>query len=56
LGTHDDNMADMTAKLRQQRHERHVFSKLTLPTVQRIRELDANGAVTYRQLGAEYGV
>lgn len=54
LGTHAENMADMTAKRR--RHgERNPAAKMTLEIVERIRARSAQGASCY-QLAREFGI
>jgi len=71
LGTHDDNMADKTAKGRApkgdgngsrthperlQRGEQHHGAKLTTPEVVAIRALHAAGGMTYTAIGRRYGM
>jgi hypothetical protein len=54
LGTHADNMADMTAKGRQARGERAGRAKLTADTVKAIRARYAQGGITHVQLAAQF--
>jgi hypothetical protein len=54
LGTHQDNMRDMAEKGR--RRSGRGNTKLTKQQVAAIRSRYSPGAVTYEQLGAEYGV
>lgn len=65
LGTHTDNMQDMTKKRRNgltvhpdsaPKGERHAGSKLTEAQVREIRRLHAQGGMTYKQLGEMYGI
>jgi hypothetical protein len=56
LGTHADNMADMGAKGRSPRGEKHWLSKLTAADVLAIREAYARGDRHPRRLAKQYGV
>lgn len=58
LGSHTDNMRDMDAKGRRVSHygEDHVSHKLTYQQVEAIRELYAQGNVTKKTLGQQFGV
>ena len=58
LGSHADNMADMSRKGRQSRRdgEENHGAKLTEVKVREIRARDARGGVSQRQLAKEYGV
>lgn len=53
LGTHQENMADMTSKNRQRRGENHQAAKLTEESV---RDIRARVGTTCREIGNEYGV
>ena len=57
LGTHTDNMRDMTAKGRHGRYEgeRHHSRKLTEDGVRELRRLHAEGT-TYTALAAQFGM
>lgn len=55
-GTHDENMADMTAKNRGPKGERHPMVKLTDELVLEIRRLAATGTVGPVALGRQFGV
>ena len=52
LGTHDANMADMTAKNRQSRGEDRPCSKLTWAVIPVIKE----DCRTHREIASDYGV
>ncbi len=56
LGTHADNMADMTQKGRQVHGEQCSFARHTAATICAIRVRYAQGGVTQRQLASEFGV
>lgn len=58
LGTQRENVADMCSKgrSRHRKGERHYSAKLTLAQVQDIRRRYAEGGITHRALGREYGV
>lgn len=55
LGTHDENMADRSAKLRQVHGERSIHARLTEQTVRRIRARYATGE-SQQHIAREYGV
>ena len=55
LGTHEDNMRDMTSKGRQAKGSRTGTAKLTERDVVQMRELRSQG-MTYRTIGARFGV
>lgn len=54
LGTNDDNMADMVAKGRQARGQRHGSAKLTPDQVAEIRSLA--GTMLHREIAALFGI
>ena len=56
LGTALDNMADMKAKQRARRGDRHPMSKLTDDKVREIRRLYTQGDVSQKALGQAFGV
>lgn len=56
LGTHIDNMADMMSKGRHALGTRTGAAKLTETTVKQIRERYMMGGVSYKKLGASFGV
>lgn len=56
LGTHLDNMTDMTLRGRQNKGESVPTSKLTTQQVQEIRGLCERGGLTLQQVGDMYGV
>lgn len=58
LGASADNTKDMMAKGRKcdKKGEKHHMVKLTETQVREIRTKYANGGITYKQLGLEYGV
>jgi hypothetical protein len=56
LGTHADNMADMKTKGRSLRGARHNMAQLSESAVLEIRRLWATGAITQRELAAQFGV
>lgn len=56
VGTHVDNVQDMVSKGRQQKAERHGNRKLTVKQVQCIRDRYAQGGITLKELGDEFGV
>lgn len=55
LGTHADNMADRTSKMRERRGSAHPCAKLSEESVAEIRVRHARGE-RYAQLAQEYGV
>jgi len=55
LGTAKDNQADMAAKGRSLRGERHNLAKLTEADVLEIRRLWATGQFTQREIAAKFG-
>lgn len=58
LGTHKDNMRDMTAKGRASdgRGVRNPAAKLTEAEVRQIRQRYADGGISHRKLGSAFGV
>jgi len=56
LGTHRENMADMTAKNRSPFEEKNPMAKLTAENVAEIRRRYAAGGISQRALGAEFSV
>lgn len=56
LGTHADNSADMVAKGRSQKGDRHWISKLTEANVTEIRMRYSTESITHARLAKEYGV
>lgn len=56
LGTHADNMRDMTSKRRHAYGERHWNAKVCEGDVNDIRKRYASGAVTQTELSRQYGV
>lgn len=54
LGNHDDNMADMTSKGRQNHGK--GSAKLTEAQVSEIRRAYERGSITHKELAAKYGV
>jgi hypothetical protein len=56
LGTVSDNQADMVAKGRSNRGERHGNVRVTEPIVREIRAKYAAGGITMVELAIEYGV
>ena len=56
LGTHDDNMRDMTVKGRGHQGVRNVNAKVTEADVRAIRIRYAAGGVTQKALAEKYGV
>jgi hypothetical protein len=56
LGTHQDNVDDMTSKLRHPRGEGVGRSKITEQQVAEIRERYARGNVTQQTLAGDYGL
>ena len=54
-GTNDENMADMVAKKRSARHERHHCAKLNTGSVRLAKALEAMG-VTQRTIARVFGV
>lgn len=56
IGSHADNMADMVAKGRQARGEKHGQRKLQESDVKAIRDLLAAGAASKREIGRRFGV
>lgn len=56
LGTTDDNMADMVAKGRQARNDRHGRAKFTVAEIETIRARFQQGGITRAALAREYKV
>lgn len=56
LGTHQDNLADMVSKGRQNKGEDKNFAKLTEEQVESIREEYQKGGTTHRKLASKFGV
>jgi hypothetical protein len=56
LGTHLDNMADMTAKGRSTHGERGTMVRLTEGQVREIHARYATGKITQKDLAADYGI
>lgn len=54
LGTHADNMADMTAKGRSLHGERHNLVRLSEPEVREIRALWAAGGTTQDEIAGRF--
>jgi hypothetical protein len=56
LGSHADNMADMTAKGRSLRGERHNRGKLTEADAVEIRQLWSDGGMSQSEIGRRFGI